>query len=119
MNTPQKARVSLPKITIAMLICGIVSAAGIGAASAATQDEETLSLTVKYDPESLATDSGARQVYRRLVSAAAKVCPADPISPHLTSRSVIECRKQSIARAVYKINNPNLVAVYNASAKNG
>jgi UrcA family protein len=119
MNTVKQVRVSLPKITVAMLACAIVSAAGIGAASAATPDDNVLSTTVKYSPESLATDSGARKVYRKLVQAAAEVCPADSGSPRLLSRAVVECRAQSVARAVYKINNPTLVAVYNASVKNG
>ena len=38
-------RVSLPKVTIAMIFCGIVSAAGIGAASAAMPDEESPSMS--------------------------------------------------------------------------
>ena len=43
-------RVSLPKVTIAMLFCGIVSAAGIGAASAAVSDEDVPSVVVKFRP---------------------------------------------------------------------
>jgi UrcA family protein len=108
-----------PKITLAMFMCGIVSAACVGAASAATPEEDTLSVAVQYDPQNVSTQEGAKVLYRKLVRAAADVCPADSSSPHLLSRSVQECREQSIARAVFKVNNPSLVAVYNTSTKHG
>jgi UrcA family protein len=118
-NTTAQVRVSLPKITIAMLVCGIVSAAGIGAASAAVPDDGVLSLRVRYSPQSLTTEEGARSVYRKLVNAAAQVCPQDPSRPRWVSTWVQQCRQQSIARAVYKINDPKLVAVYQTSSRNG
>jgi UrcA family protein len=102
-----------------MLMCGIVSAAGIGAVSAATPDEDVLSVTVHYKPQNLNTDDGARALYRRLVNAAVEVCPADSSSPHWISEAVQQCREQSVARAVHKINSPKLVAVYSTSSKHG
>jgi UrcA family protein len=114
-----EVRVSKPKITLAMLMCGIVSAAGIGAVSAATPDEDVRSVAVRYDAQAVSTEQGAKTLYRRLVSAADAVCPADPVSSHFISRAVRECREQSIARAVFKINTPSLVAVYNTSSKHG
>jgi len=117
-ETPRQVRVVRPKITLAMILCGITGAAGIGAVSAATPDDEPLSIAVKYDPQALSTPEGARILYRRLVRAAAVVCPSDA-DPHFINRSVKECREQSVARAVFKINNPSLVAVYNGSAKHG
>jgi UrcA family protein len=119
MNSINQVRVVRPKITLAMIICGVIGAAGIGAASAATPDDEALSTTVRYNPQDLATEDGARSLYHKLVRAAADVCPADPASPHLLSPAVRECRAQSVARAVFKINNPSLVAVYNTSTKHG
>jgi UrcA family protein len=110
---------TLPKITIAMIICGILSAAGIGAANAATPGDEPMAVTVHYDPQNIATDAAARALYRQLVSAAEKVCPAAAGSPHLLSPQVRECREQAVARAVYQINNPKLVAFYSTSAKHG
>jgi UrcA family protein len=114
-----EVRMVLPKITIAMLICGIVSAAGIGAASAATPDEDVYATTVKFDAHALQSDEGARAVYSQLAKAAVNVCPAAPGDEHLPPASVLECRKAAVARAVMKINNPRLVAVYNSSVKNG
>jgi len=115
----RQVRVFRPKITLAMMLCVVVGAAGIGAVSAATPDDETPSVAVKYDPQDLSTQDGARALYRRLVRAAAEVCPAGSESPHWITAAVRECREQSIARAVFKINNPSLVAVYNNSAKHG
>ena len=124
MNTPatvqaeKTVRVSLPKVTIAMILCGIVSAAGIGAASAAAQDEDVPSVVVKYQPQSLLTDSGARTVYRKIVLAAEQVCPQSSDS-RLVSAAVLQCRAQSIARAVMKINNSKLAAIHDSASRNG
>lgn len=116
--TTTQVRVSRPKVTLMMLMCGIVGAAYAGALSAATPDDE-LSVTVRFNPQNLDSDSGARALYRRLVNAAVEVCPASSISPHWITDAVRQCREQSIARAVHKINSPKLVAVYAADSKNG
>ena len=118
-KTARQVRVVRPKITLAMILCGVVGAAGIGAVSAATPDDESSSVAVKYHAEDLSTQEGARVLYRKLVRAAAEVCPTDSASPLFPSPAIAKCRAQSIARAVFKINNPSLVAVYNASTKHG
>jgi UrcA family protein len=111
-------RVSFPRITIAMILCGIVSAAGIGAASAAVQEDDVPSVVVKYNPESLKTDSGAHVVYRKIVAAAEQVCPP-PITSVLPSQVILQCRAQAIARAVMKINDPKLAAIHASASRNG
>jgi UrcA family protein len=118
-ESTRQIRVVRPKITLAMILCGVVGAAGIGAVSAATPDDESLSVAVKYDPQSLSTQDGARALYRKLVRAAKEVCPTNSASPLVPSAAVAECRAQSVARAVFKINNPSLVAVYNTNTKHG
>lgn len=112
-------RARRPQITIALLLGGIIGAAGIGAASAAAPDEEVPSRVVKYDPASLSTDRGARAVYRKIVAAAKAVCPTDAGSPRLPSMAVVACRKQSIARAVLKINDPRLAAIHSRLSGTG
>jgi len=110
-----------PKITLAMILCGIVSAAGMaaaGAASAATQDGDVPSKAVRYDSASLLTDTGAHVVYRKIVSAAEAVCPANPGSVIL-SGAVQECRAQAIAAAVMKINNSRLAAIHDSASGKG
>jgi UrcA family protein len=107
-----------PKVTIAMILCGIVGAAGMAAASAATQETDAPSLTVRYDSASLLTDTGAHTVYRKIVSAAEAVCPANPGSLIL-SGAVQQCRAQSIAAAVMKINNSRLAAIHDSASRKG
>jgi UrcA family protein len=109
---------SRPKITLLMVLCGIVSAASVGAVSAATSDEVP-GISLQYDPQSLATDSGARMVYRQIVAAAERACPEVSTGSLLVSNVTKECRKQLIARTVRQINNPRLVEVYSASSKSG
>jgi UrcA family protein len=111
-------RMSRPRITIAMILCGIVGASGIGAVSAAVQKDDVPSVVVKYDPGKLQTDTGARIVYRQIVRAAEQVCPANTDS-HFLNSSVRHCREQSIARAVMKINNARLAAIHDSASRNG
>jgi len=121
MNTHNAGRgpVSRPKIAMAMIACGIIGAAFIGAASAATSDDDVPSITVRYNPQSLDTESGARALYARLVKAAAEVCAQGSESTRWITKAVLECREQSIARAVFEVNNPKLAAVYATRSKRG
>ncbi len=114
-NIRRPAGSALPKVTLAMLICGIFAAAAAGAAS---PDQDTPAVKVQYDPAVLATESGARHLYARLARAAAEVCP-EYVSPHLVSPEVQACRAHSLQAAVMKINNPRLVAVYQSNAHIG
>jgi UrcA family protein len=106
-----------PKITLAMLMCGIGAASAAGVASAATPDLDVLTLAVKYDPATLDSDAGARQLYARLAKAAAEVCPN--YEPHFISRQVQVCRSHALENAVAKVHNERLVAVYRGANKNG
>ncbi len=103
--------------TALTLLCGIAVAAYSGAASAATGDDDVPSVAIHYARQSLDTDSGARMLYRRIVYAAAEVCP-QPGSRPFISGAVQRCREESVARAVMKINHPRLAAVYAASTRN-
>lgn len=107
-----------PKVTIAMILFGIVGAAGMAAASAAMQQANVPSRTVKYDSASLLTDAGAHAVYRKIVTAAEQVCPANPGSLIL-SGSVRQCRAQAIARAVMKSNDSRLAEIHDRASGKG
>lgn len=108
----------LPRITRMLLLCGLVGAGSMGAASAATADDDAPRIVVHYYQDSLTTDSGARALYHRLVNAAQEVCPGAPIGSRLLSSAARECRKQSLARAVREINSPRLAALHANSSKN-
>jgi UrcA family protein len=116
-NALSPVRMKLSKIAL-LMIGGIACAASIGAASAAESETDVATLTVKYDPTSLTSEQGARHLYVRLKHAANDVCQYSSFG-HLVPPSVQACRDQAVARAVLKINNPKLVAVYQSSVKNG
>ena len=112
-------RETVPRFGLLLLAFGIVGVAAAGAASAAPSESDVPSVVVHYEVHSLDTEQGARLLYRRIVNAAAEVCPDVSVNPHWISDAVQKCREQSVARAVHAINNPRLVAVYSATTKQG
>jgi UrcA family protein len=105
------------KITLAMLMCGIGALAAAGMASAATPDLDAPAIAVKYDPATLESYSGARQLYARIENAATEVCPN--YDPHFVSHQVQLCREHAIEGAVAKVHNPRLAAIYLSASKRG
>lgn len=114
-----KVAVSSPRITLLMVLCGIAGATAAGAASAATRADDAPSIVVRFTPETLDTDHGARVLYTRIVHAAEQVCPADLSGSRFVNPAVRHCRDQAVARAVHDINNSRLAAVYTAITKRG
>jgi UrcA family protein len=105
------------KITLAMLMCGIGAVAAAGVAGAATPDLDAPSIAVKYDPATLDSYDGARQLYARLASAAVEVCPS--YDSHWVSHQVEVCRAHALESAVAKVHNPRLAAIYLSATKRG
>jgi len=102
---------SRPAVTLLMILCGIAGVAGAGAVGAATSEDAVPRHVVKYNPQALDTDKGAKAVYRRLVMAAEEVCPQSPSGSLMVNGAVEQCREQAVARAVREINNPRLAAI--------
>jgi UrcA family protein len=105
-----------PRAKIALLLLG--SLAGVGAANATSPDSDVPSVVVRYSPQSLATDSGAADLYRRIKNAARRVCPDASNRDLRVMQLVEECRSQAIARAVQHIDNSRLAALHAAHSKN-
>jgi UrcA family protein len=97
-----------------MLLGGFVGLAAAGVAAAAPTSVDAPAVSVRYNADTLATDSGARVLYRRLVEAAADVCP-QPTESRITGPRVVQCRDEAIAAAVSKIHNQRLAAVHAAA----
>ncbi len=106
------------KITLLMLLCGLVLSGTAGAAQATAPERDAPHLTVQFLRSSLATDEGARTVYKRIVSAAESVCPLQSGSRFVTE-SIQACREEAIARAVHEIGNTRLAALHATSANHG
>jgi UrcA family protein len=99
-----------------LLLGGFAGIAAAGAAGASPASSDAPALTVRFNSEMLATDSGARALYRRLARAAEQVCPPQPSSSRLIPVAVANCREQAIAGAVNKIHNQRLAAVHAANS---
>jgi UrcA family protein len=105
---------------LALLMVGsLVGLLGLGAAGAAATDSDVPTVVVKYSAESLATDAGVHQLYRRIMYAAKQVCPEPSINDLIFRQKVAECRDQAVARAIRQIDNPRLAALHASHSKNG
>jgi UrcA family protein len=105
-----------------LLLGGLGGLVGAGVASAATADEaysDVPAVVVRYHADMLATDSGARALYRRLTQAAEQVCPRQSSNTRLPNAAITKCRQEALAAAVNKIHNQRLAAVDAASSKSG
>lgn len=111
--------VSTPVVTMLMVLCGTSGVAFAAAASAGTPSSTVPSVAVKYDPQSLTTDAGARVVYRRLLKAAENVCPDLDSGSFITRSATLECRREAVARAVHQIGNARLAAIDAPRVKSG
>ncbi len=119
------SHINAPRLTgspakLALLALGTLTGAlCLGAANAQVANGEVPSIVVKYSEQSLATDQGVNELYRRIVRAAAKVCPETSMKNLSAQAKAEACRDQAVARAVRQIDNSQLAALYAAHSKNG
>jgi UrcA family protein len=106
-----------PQIPLIVLLCSFVGVVASGAAGAAVSDDFVPHVTVKFSPAMLATEDGARAVYRRIVKAADRACPDTTTGSRILNESVRQCRQQAVARAVQQVNNAELAQIYSSSTK--
>jgi UrcA family protein len=103
------------------VLMAAVCALGFGVASVAaaqTANTQTPKLVVKYSPATLASESGVRQLYGRLVLAAERVC-GEPTVGKFVDEATRACRKQAVAGAVAQIHNPRLAEMSAGNTKIG
>jgi UrcA family protein len=100
-----------------LLLCSLAGVVAVGTASAA--DIDTPSIVVKYSQQSLATDGGVQDLYRKITHAARKVCPELSVRDLSAQREVEQCRDEAVARAIRQIDNSRLAALYATRSKNG
>jgi len=109
----------MTSLTAKLLLIGGFAAAAAGTAAAAPADSDVPSVVIHYTTASLGSDSGVHALYRRIEMAAEKVCMIEPAGTRLPSPAVLKCRREAVAGAVEKVNNPRLVAMYAANTKSG
>jgi UrcA family protein len=118
MTTSLTSRATGRRFKISLLmIMGSVGAAM--AAGAATHDRDAPSLAAKYDAQSLTTDTGVQQLYRRIRAAAEQVCPDESVRDLGANARVQACRAQAVALAIQHIGNTRLAVLSAANSKSG
>jgi UrcA family protein len=106
------------KVVFGMIAGCLLGALSVGTASAATADDVP-TVVVKYDPQSLASEAGARALYQRLERVAQHVCPEASGRDLATLEVARRCERQAVAHAVREINSPRLAEIYARSANSG
>jgi len=96
---------------VATAIFGVL-ASSFSAVSAA--DPSSASVTVKYADLNIASPSGAHVLYERIRAAAQSACSYFWFK---TDADEARCVQDTIAKAVTKVNQPALSAVYDAKDK--
>ena len=119
MSIFKPARAAGSRAKFALLLGGLAGLMAVGAAGAAVPDSDVPSVVVKYSKESLATDSGAVALYRRIKTAATQVCPNPSLLDLGAQIRAKQCRAEAIARAIQQIDNSRLAAVHAGHTKNG
>jgi UrcA family protein len=100
-NVTTLSRVSVAFATAMVLAFAVVSNAHA--------DEQVRSETVKFGDLNVGSPSGVETLYKRIHAAAARVCfDGDP----LQLIAVYACTKKAEARAIEKVNLPQLTAFY-------
>jgi UrcA family protein len=100
--------------TSMLLLGGLAGLAVAGAAGAGTVIGDVPEIVVRYSTDTLATDGGARSLYRQLERAAVQVCPM-PSNTRIVNERVLKCREEALTAAVNKIHNQRLAALHAAA----
>ncbi len=119
MNTVATHRTAGTRITFAASLLAGCLLSTVSVVANATPSDDTPSVVVEYDAQTLATESGLRTLYRRLVLAARQVCPESPARDLIRLTATQQCQKESIARALRHIDNPQLAQMFVGSANRG
>jgi len=99
---------ALISASVAIALGSIVVCGWSAGARAGDRSNDVLRLTINYADLDVATESGARTLYRRIVAAAHRVCPGQD-SRLLSERSASgTCRAAAIARAMSDVHTREL-----------
>ena len=108
----------MTRIATSMLLigglAGLAAAGAAGAAEASTMPADAPGIVVRFNSDMLATESGTRTLYRRLKSAAERVCPTET-NTRLVNPRVQACRQEAVTAAVNKIHNQRLAELHAAA----
>ena len=95
--------------TLVLSAC-VVAVLGTNLANAAVPPSAP-SIVVRYSDLDVATPNGAAKLYRRIASAAQKVCPDADSSRLEDKMATWSCRRQAVNRAVESVNSPEVAGL--------
>jgi UrcA family protein len=99
MNTLKLATFAAATLTLAATLAPVVQAADVPA------------ITLHYATAKVATEAGARDLYRRIAVAAEQVCPAAVGSDLGSEARTKRCQADAIARAVGQVKEQRVVEI--------
>jgi UrcA family protein len=123
-NQPQSTtqETTMNTMTTSSSLRGLITAAIFGAlassfsaVSAADDSTDLPTTVVQYQDLNISNPQGAAALYGRIRTAAGKVCSIPGDTDFAAKLRVSPCVHKAIADAVTAINQPALVAVYNAN----
>jgi UrcA family protein len=89
--------------------CTAILLASVLVVPNALADEQLRTETVKFQDLNVGTPAGVEAIYRRIHSAALRVCSQnDPVM----QAAVLACARSAEAKAIEKVNQPSLTAYY-------
>jgi UrcA family protein len=89
--------------------CTAILLASVLVVPNALADEQLRTETVKFQDLNVGTAAGVEAIYRRIHSAALRVCSQnDPVM----QAAVLACARSAEAKAIEKVNQPSLTAYY-------
>jgi UrcA family protein len=97
-----------------LIVTAIFGALASSFSAVSAADPSSASVTVKYADLNIASPSGALVLYERIRAAAQSACNYFWFK---TDADEARCLQNTIAKAVTKVNEPALSAVYNAKYK--
>ncbi len=97
-------------MNLRIFAAGLVAVLGADIASAAVPPSAP-SIVVRYNDLDIATPNGAAELYRRIASAAQKLCP-DAVTSRLEDKMATwSCRRQAVNRAIESVNSPEVAGL--------
>ena len=119
MSTTIKQSVNRFKSVAALALGGCLLTGALGLAQAAPKEDAVPAVAVAYGDLDLSSEAGSTELYRRIVVAAHRVCPAGDLRQLAEFTAARACQAAAIARAVNGVDSPQLAAVYAARGRHG
>jgi UrcA family protein len=118
-NMTRRARTAL------LLGCTLAGALGVAQAAPPSDavtvnaSDEIPTVVVRYGDLNLATEAGAKALYKRISVAAQEVCPVNDQRSLAQIAYSHTCRTEAVARAVHEVNSPQLAALQAGRSNRG